>query len=120
MLKSTSFWYVTPCSLIQVYHWFRGTYYLHLPVLLVICFTYFFILKMDAVNSSKTSVNCRTTWLNFAEDSSLQSHRCENLKPQNERWFCEEGMKRKWETKYTLSEFNRKKHQERVRKIQEL
>jgi predicted fused transcriptional regulator/phosphomethylpyrimidine kinase len=29
-------------------------------------------------------------------------------------------MKRKWETKYTLSEFNRKKHQERVRKIQEL
>jgi hypothetical protein len=37
-------------------------------------------LKMEAIRSSETSVNTRSTQRHIPEDDILHSHRCENLK----------------------------------------
>jgi hypothetical protein len=89
-LKSTIFWYITPCSPFRVNRRFVGTYHLHLhgrkinkqqtsvkagskqsPG----------YLKMEAICSTETSVDIqRTTRRYIPEDSTLYNHRCENLK----------------------------------------
>jgi hypothetical protein len=40
----------------------------------------FSTLKMEAIRSSETSVNTRTTQRHIPEDDILHSHRCESLK----------------------------------------
>jgi hypothetical protein len=40
----------------------------------------FFTLKMEAIRSSETSVNARSTQRHISEDDILHSHRCESLK----------------------------------------
>jgi hypothetical protein len=40
----------------------------------------FSTLKMDAISSSETSVNTRSTQRHIPEDDILHSHRCESLK----------------------------------------
>jgi hypothetical protein len=43
----------------------------------------FSTLKMEAIRSSETSVNARSTQRHIPEDDILHSHRCENLKSKN-------------------------------------
>jgi hypothetical protein len=48
---------------------------------LVSCSAYSSTLKMEAICSSETSVDIQQpTWRYIPEDSTLQNHRCENLK----------------------------------------
>jgi glycyl-tRNA synthetase alpha subunit len=66
----TTFWDVTPCSLVEVYRSFIGACCLHHQALM-----------MEAVSTSETSVNFyQTTRGNIPEDSHLHTHRHQNLK----------------------------------------
>jgi hypothetical protein len=61
-MKFRVFWDVAPCSHVEVYRHFRGAYCLHL----------YGTLKMEAVCTSKTSVNFNvTTWRYIPENSKL-------------------------------------------------
>jgi hypothetical protein len=86
-IKSAIFWAVVSCSPVEVHPCFRGTYAgdkqsLLAVFLLATYLGYSSTLKMDAVCSSKTSVNFEwTTWHDVSEDITLHSHQCEELKP---------------------------------------
>jgi hypothetical protein len=61
------FWVVVLCSLVEIYHHFRG------EVIIT--------LKMEAASTSETLVNFYlTAWCNNPEDSRLHTDCCENLK----------------------------------------
>jgi hypothetical protein len=47
-------------------------------------------LKMEAIRSSETSVNARSTQPHIPEDYILHSHRCESLKSYIRVWFSQE------------------------------
>jgi hypothetical protein len=46
-MNSMIFWVVTPCSLVDVYQYFKGTF-----CLCVSCFAYSLVLKKEAIHSS--------------------------------------------------------------------
>jgi hypothetical protein len=82
-----------PCSPIEGIQRFRETYRVHFQVLResqeislclpvgAISLAYSSILKMDAVFSPETSVNLyRILRRHIQENSTLHSHRCQNLK----------------------------------------
>jgi hypothetical protein len=74
--KITVFWYVAPCSLVEVYRHFRGGCCLHHQ-----SGELFIALMMEAESTSKTSVNFyQATRRNIPEDSHLHTRRRENLK----------------------------------------
>jgi hypothetical protein len=98
-MKRSIFWDITLCSPLKVNRCFGGTCRLQLQgrrisparnqrksrwqaeLTLVSCSAYSSTLKMEAMFSSKTSVNFqRTTQRYIPEDSALYNHRCENLK----------------------------------------
>jgi hypothetical protein len=67
-------------------NWYFGrTYHLHLqpPAHAGSSLADFYTLKMEAICSSKTSVNTRSTWCHIQENGILHSHRCENFKSYN-------------------------------------
>jgi hypothetical protein len=66
-LKMTTFWDITPCSLLQVDQLLRGAYCL-------------IALMMGAISTSETSVNYQTTRRNIPEGCHLHIRRRENLK----------------------------------------
>jgi hypothetical protein len=67
MLKMAVFWVIAPCSLVKAYRRFR--------------YAYIIALIMEAVSTSKMSVNFyQTTRRNKPEDSQLHTRRRENLK----------------------------------------
>jgi hypothetical protein len=71
-LKMTVFWYVVPCSLVEVYQHFRGACCLHNQGDVA--------LMMEAASTPETSVNFyQTIWCNIPEDSHLHTHHHENL-----------------------------------------
>jgi hypothetical protein len=78
-MKSTTFWDIMPCSPLKVNRRFRGTSppssgSKNKPhaFTLVSCSAYFSTLKMEAICSSKTSVDFQqTTWCYIPEDSTL-------------------------------------------------
>jgi hypothetical protein len=84
VMKSKTFWDITPCSPLSVNRRFGGTYRLHLQQMLATSFhsgfflkLYFSTLKMEAICSSETSVDTqRTTWCYIPEDCTLQLNRC--------------------------------------------
>jgi hypothetical protein len=96
-MKNTIFWDRTPCSPVKVNRRLGETYHLHLQgrrislrrnqresrwqAELVYCSAYFSTLRMEAICSSETSVDFQ--WnirRSIPEDSTLNNHRCENLK----------------------------------------
>jgi hypothetical protein len=92
-LKSTNFWYVTPCRLVKVQRRFGRTCWVHLRarresrtcesvfLLQVSCLAYSSTSTMEVVCSSETSVMIhRITWHDILEDNILHGHLCENLK----------------------------------------
>jgi hypothetical protein len=93
VMKSTIFWDITLCSLLNVNRRFRGIYHLHFQgrrisqtrnqheALLATCFTlvsclaYSWTLKMEVICSSETSVDIQwTTWRYIPEGSTLQAY----------------------------------------------
>jgi hypothetical protein len=55
---------------------------------LVSCLAYFSTLKMEAICSSETSVDCQwTTWHYIPEDGTLHNHRCETSNPTSKSIF---------------------------------
>jgi hypothetical protein len=51
---------------------------------LMVCFTMYFILKMETLRSSKMLVSYyNITWCHYSEDIDLNLHCCENLKSHN-------------------------------------
>jgi hypothetical protein len=99
VLKSIIFWDMTPCSPKSFNRRFGKTYRLHfhgrrnkfsknqqassLPPVWLLVFAELIssTLKMEAICSSKTSVQTRrTTRRHIPEDGTLHNHRCENLK----------------------------------------
>jgi hypothetical protein len=61
-MKITVFWDVAPCSLVEVYRYFRGACCLHHQGALI----------MEAAIKSEKSVNFyQTAWRNIPEDSHL-------------------------------------------------
>jgi hypothetical protein len=86
--KSTIFWNITPCSPLKLTRRFGVTYRVHIQgrrinqresrwqFTLVTCSAYFSTLKMEAICSSKASVDTQQT----TEDGTLHNHRCEHLK----------------------------------------
>jgi hypothetical protein len=69
-LKMAVFWVVAPCSVVEVYQRFRGTFFLHHQITLM----------MEVASTSETSVNFyQTTQCYNPEDSHLRTCRCENL-----------------------------------------
>jgi hypothetical protein len=71
------------CSLVKVSWSFGGTHHLHLAAcfMIVACFNYSLILKMDPTFSSKMSVDFhQTTQCYIPENRTLPSHHCKNLK----------------------------------------
>jgi hypothetical protein len=76
----TFFWVVVPCSLVEVYQRFRGTYWATIA------------LMMETASTFETSVNIyQTTRRNIPEESHLRARRCENLKSQAEQVGCRLG-----------------------------
>jgi hypothetical protein len=72
-LKMADFWFVAPCSLLEVYQNFRGVCCLHHQGDLQV---------MEAARTSETSVYFhQTTRRNNPEDSHLHTSRRENMKP---------------------------------------
>jgi hypothetical protein len=64
-IKMTVFWYVVPCSLVEVYRRLRCAYCLHRQGKIA--------LMMDVASTSEISVNFyQTTRCNIPEDSHLQ------------------------------------------------
>jgi hypothetical protein len=80
------FWFVAPCSLVEIYQRFRGPCCLHHQGDESCCFHHqgdelLFVLMMEAARTSETLVNFyQTTGRYNPEDSHLRSHRLENLK----------------------------------------
>jgi hypothetical protein len=71
--KMAVFWFVAPCSLVEVYRRFRGAYCLHHECSIA--------LMMEAASTSEMSVNFyQTTRCNKPEESHLHTRRRENLK----------------------------------------
>jgi hypothetical protein len=83
-VKSSIYWDVIPCSLVEVYRRFGITYNLHLQiikelqannqeasknVLLVSCLTYSSTLKMEAVRSSEAPIDFYRTTLHCIPES---------------------------------------------------
>jgi hypothetical protein len=67
-MKTTAFWDITTCSLVEVDRLFRGAYCL-------------IALMMEAVSTSETSVNFyETAWRNIPEDGNLHTRRRKNMK----------------------------------------
>jgi hypothetical protein len=116
VMKSTIFWDITPRSPLRVNRRFGGTYCLHLQgrrnklskksacllpaFTLVSCSAYFFILKMEAICSSETSVDTQRTTLRYIpKDGTLQSLlRCDVMHilhaptpPQRKPWLLLHG-----------------------------
>jgi hypothetical protein len=74
--KTTVFWVVAPCSLVEVYQRFRGPCCLHHQGDERII-----ALMMEAAKTSETLVKFYQTTRRYnPEDSHLRTHRCENLK----------------------------------------
>jgi hypothetical protein len=71
ILKSTIFWYITPCSPLSV----------NLLARWILTELISSTLKMETICSSETSVDTqRTTWRYIPEDGTLHNHRCKNFK----------------------------------------
>ena len=63
ILKNIVFWYLTPCSLVQIYQHFGVTHCLHL--------------QNRRVCSNEISINiCQSVELHIPQDSILQDYRC--------------------------------------------
>jgi hypothetical protein len=79
--KMDVFWVVEPCSLVEVYHRFRGTCCLHHQNALM----------MQAARTSETSVNFYQTTRRYnPEDRHLHTRRRENLKSNHmQHWYCD-------------------------------
>jgi hypothetical protein len=72
--KMTVFWYVAPCSLLEIDRRFRGAYCFHHQGDKI-------ALMIEAVNTSKTLANLyETTRCNIPEDGNFHTRRHENLK----------------------------------------
>jgi hypothetical protein len=74
VMKSTTFWDITPCRPLKFNRRFKGTYYVCFPpaFTLVSCSAYYSTLKMEAICSSETSVAIqRITRPYIPEDSTL-------------------------------------------------
>jgi hypothetical protein len=82
VIKSSTFWDITPCSPLTVNRHFRGTHRLHLqgrlslpPAFTLISCSAYSTTKMEAIRSSETSADFqRTTWNYIPEDITLLFH----------------------------------------------
>jgi hypothetical protein len=79
-MKNAVFWGVAPCRCGRLNRRFGGSYRLQLPAHAGSSLANFSTLKMEAIRSSETSVNTRSTRRHIPEDGILHSHRRENLK----------------------------------------
>jgi hypothetical protein len=89
-MKNAVFWDVAPCRSC-VNRRFGGTYSsLQPPAHAISSDADFSTLKMEAIRSSKTSVQTRPTGGHIPEDDILHSHRSENVKSYiNGKYFME-------------------------------